>query len=85
MNVDFNGLRRNLCNDFDAVVQKAIDCRTEIYPLMSHERIAFEALSESLNELRSSVAGVALCYDENGAEDVLGDRTLLSMDPEDDE
>lgn len=76
MEVDFNNLRRKLCDSFDEVVKDAIRCR-------DGNNAAFNDLAESLDELRSIVAGVALCYDEHGNEDVLGERTLLSMNEED--
>lgn len=78
LEVDFNNLRKKLCNAFDEVVTSATECRRE-----NGNDSSFEELAESLDELRSIVAGVALCYDEHGNEDVLGDRTLLSMNEED--
>lgn len=78
LQVDFNNLRRKLCDAFDEVVTCATECRTE-----NGNDSDFEGLAESLDELRSLVAGVALCYDEHGNEDVLGERTLLSMNEED--
>ena len=73
LQVDFNNLR-NLCDAFDETVKCAIECRTE-----NGDDSSFEELAESLDELRSLVAGVALCYDDHGNEGVLGERTLLSM------
>lgn len=78
LEVDFNNLRKKLCNAFDEVVTCAIACREE-----NGDDSQFQELAESLDELRSLVAGVALCYDEHGNEDVLGERTLLSMNEED--
>ena len=73
--VNFNGLRRNACNAFDKVVESAVKCREE-----NGNDPFFEDLAEKLNDLRFFIAGVALCYDESQEmEDVLGDRTLLSM------
>lgn len=80
LQVDFNNLRRKLCNAFDETVKCAIECRTE-----NGDDSNFEELAESLDELRSLVAAVALCYDEHGNEDVLGERTLLSMNEEEEE
>lgn len=74
MGVNFNGLRRNLCNSFDEVLRCAIQCREE-----NGDKAQFQELADALDQLRFCVASVALCYDEHGNKDVLGDRTLLSM------
>lgn len=50
LEVDFNNLRKKLCNAFDEVVKCAIECR-----------------------------------EENGNDDVLGERTLLSMNEDEDD
>lgn len=80
LQVDLNNLRRKLCNAFDEAVTCGIQCRTE-----NGNDTSFEELSEAMEDLRALVAGVALCYDEHGNKDVLGGRTLLSMNEEEEE
>lgn len=79
MDVNFNGLRLRSCNDFDKVVEAALKCREENGPDAS-----FDDLAEALDELRFSIASIALCYDDNELKDVLGDRTLKSMNEDED-
>lgn len=80
MDVNFNGLRLKSCNDFDKAVEAAIKCREE-----NGNDTAFEDLAEALDDLRFSIASIALCYDDNELKDVLGERTLKSMNEDEDE
>jgi hypothetical protein len=78
--VDFNNLRRHAINEFDAVVS-LIKTRAERLDDMDPD--FFSALQDKLDDLRGSLATIALCHDEaNGIEDVLGERTLLSLSSE---
>jgi hypothetical protein len=80
MTVDFNSIRKRLCNRFDDVVEKASACREE-----NGDDLGFQELADALDDLRFCVACVALCYDEHGNRDVLGDRVLKSMNPSEEE
>lgn len=73
MKVDFNALRIRTCDEFDRLV-KVI--RAEV-PNPSNR------LARAVNDLRSSVAGIGLCYDEHGSEDILGERELEFLEEED--
>jgi len=78
--VNFNSLRRHAIDDFDAVVRllkRNTSFLDETGPDFREE------LASRLDELRSDLATIALCRDEaNGIEDVLGERTLLSLSSE---
>jgi hypothetical protein len=78
--VNFNALRRHAIDDFDAVVRllkRNISFLDETGPDFREE------LASRLDELRSDLATIALCRDEeNGIEDVLGDRELLTLSDE---
>jgi len=81
--VNFNALRRHAIDDFDAVVRllkRNISFLDETGPDFREE------LASRLDELRSDLATIALCRDEeNGIEDILGDRVLLTLSDEGEE
>ena len=81
--VDFNSLRRHAIDDFDAVVRllkRNINFLDETGPDFREE------LTNRLNELRSDLATIALCHDEEGGiKNVLGDRVLLTLSDEGEE
>lgn len=82
MKVNFNSLRRHALDEFDAVV------------LLIKENISFldetgpdfrEELASRLDTLRGSLAVIASCHDDNGNDDVLGERILLSIPSEEED
>lgn len=80
--VDFNNLRLKACNSFDSVVRSLCALnRPESEGVLLDADEANNVI-DKLATLRGLITGIAICYDETGNIDVLGDRDLLCFDYE---
>lgn len=79
MQIDFNNLRKQTCDTYDALAVEMNAVFLKNDPISHIERT-----TKLMSRLKALIATVACCSDEKaGFADVLGDRNLITFNPED--
>jgi hypothetical protein len=92
MEVNFNNLRKQTCLAYDSLTKKLNNAITQYEKGYSEKRSIFidcDEIQEEMDELKSLIGSIAMCYEENNAdmEDVFeklytDGNSMLDFNPE---